>query len=191
MKTKFFWAALSLFLLSACGPMIGGIMVASNGIKDFKVAQGSLSTLKAGSHVAVLGPFDKTAKAFYICRGEEAAAFATEFNQAGLFSAELAIDTRFPEKLPTVSQFKGRTKAEVQTALELKNSPDIIMSGTILSREMVAAPANGVIMTAVYRLEFLNLADGQITVIQINAKELFQDVIPAAVKHLAKQMGKR
>lgn len=189
MKTKAFWAGLCLFFLSACGPMIGGVMVAGNGIKDFRVIQGDLSALAMGSQVAVMGPFDKTEQAFYICRGEEAAAFASAFNQFGLFSAELDVDTRFPEKLPEASQFKGRTASDIQQDLGLQKTPDLVMSGTILSRDMTAAPANGVIMTASYRLEFLNLANGQTTVIEISAQDMFQDVVPSAVRHLAEQMG--
>lgn len=191
MKTKAFWVGLSLLLLSACGPMIGGMMVADNGIKDFKVVQGDISALSPGNHVAVLGPFDKTDQAFYICRGEDAAAFASAFNQFGLFSAELDVDTRFPEKLPGAAQFKGRTPADAQKTLGLQKTPDIIMSGTILSREMTAAPAKGVIMTARYRLEFLNLTDGRTTVIEVATQDMFQDVIPSTVKHLAKQMGRK
>jgi hypothetical protein len=191
MKTKTFWAGFLLLFLSACGPMIGGMMVSSNGIKDFKVIQGDFSSLSPGSQVAVLGPFDKTDQAFYICRGEEAAAFASAFNQSGLFSAELEVDTRFPEELPGAAQFKGRTQAETRQTLGLQKTPDIVMSGTIMSRDMVAAPANGVIMTATYQLEFLNLVDGQTTVIEVTTKDLFQDVIPNIVKHLAEQMGKR
>lgn len=191
MKTKAFWAGLCLLLLSACGPMIGGMMVAGNGIKDFKVIQGDVTALQMGGQVAVLGPFDKTDQAFYICRGEDAAAFASAFNQFGLFSAELDVDTRFPEKLPAATQFKGRTPADVQQALGLQKTPDMIMSGTILSRGMTAAPAKGVIMTATYRLEFLSLDDGQTTVIEVSAQDMFQDVIPSTVKHLAKQAGGR
>jgi hypothetical protein len=191
MKTKAFWAGLCLLFLSACGPMIGGMMVAGNGIKDFKVIQGDLSALAMGSQVAVLGPFDKADQAFYICRGEDAAAFTSAFNQFGLFSAELDVDTRFPEKLPEAAQFKGRTSSDVQQALGLQKAPDIVMSGTILSRGMTAAPANGVIMTSSYRLEFLNLADGQKTVIEVSAQDMFQNVVPNTVKHLAKQMGSK
>jgi hypothetical protein len=191
MKTKAFWAGLCLLTLSACGPMIGGMMVAGNGVKDFKALQGDLSNLPSGSRVAVLGPFDKTPEAFYICRGEEAAAFTSAFNQSGLFSAELDVKTRFPDELPQASQFKGQTQAEVQKALGLQQSPDLIMSGTILSREMVAAPAQGVIMTVAYRLEFLNLGNGQTTVIEVAIKEMFQDVIPETVEYLVKQMGGR
>ncbi len=110
MKTKTFWAGVCLLMLSACGPIIGGMMVASNGVKDFNVITGDLADLPMGSRVAVLGPFDKTDEAFYICRGEDAAAFASAFNQSGLFSAELAMDTRFPTELPQAGQFKGRYK---------------------------------------------------------------------------------
>lgn len=191
MKTKAFWAGLCLLMLSACGPMIGGIMVASNGVKDFDIHQGKLTDLSTGSRIVVLGPFDKTPEAFYICRGEDAAGFTSAFNQTGLFSAELAIDTRFPDELPQARQLKGQTTAEVQKTLGLEKSPDLVMSGTILSREMVAAPAQGVIMTVAYRLEFLNLDNGRTTVIEVTTKDMFQDVIPETVEHLAKQMGGR
>lgn len=191
MKTKAFWAVFCLLLLSACGPLIGGMMVAGNGVKDFKVLQGNLADLSGNRHLAVLGPFDKTSEAFYICRGEEAAAFTSAFNLSGLFSAELDMDTRFPDVLPQAHQFKGRSQAELQRELGLKQTPDLIMTGTILKREMVAAPANGVIMTAAYRLEFLNLVNGQSTVIEVTTQELFQDVIPKTVEYLATQMRGR
>jgi hypothetical protein len=189
MKTKTFWTGLCLLMLTACGPMIGGMMVSSNGIKAFQVLEGDLSDLSPGNRVAVLGPFDKTSEAFYICRGEDAAAFASAFNQTGLFMAELAIDTRFPDELPQASQFKGRTPADLQKDLGLEEAPDLIMSGTIMKREMIAAPANGVIMTATYRLEFINLGNSQTTVIEVTTKELFQDLIPETVEHLAKKIS--
>ncbi len=188
MKTKTFWAGVCLLMLTACGPMIGGMMVSSNGVKDFQVIEGDLSDLAPNKQVAVLGPFDKTSEAFYICRGEDAAAFASAFNQTGLFMAELAVDTRFPDVLPEAGQFKGRTQAELQKDLGLEKAPDLVMSGTIMKREMVAAPANGVIMTASYRLEFLNLGNGRMTVVEVTTKELFQDVVPETVAHMAKKM---
>jgi hypothetical protein len=190
MKTKTFWAALSLMLLTACGPMIGGMMVAGNGVKDFDVLSGKLSSLPAGSRIAVLGPFDKTPEAFYICRGEEAAAFTNNFNQTGLYAAELAIDTRFPKELPQASHWQGLAPAAVQSALGLNAPPDIVMSGTILSREMVAAPAQGVIMTVAYRLEFLNLDNDQTTTLEVTVKELFQDAIPAVVDEMTTRLNR-
>ena len=146
MKTKAFWAGLCLLLLSACGPIIGGMMVSSTGVQELTVVSGDLTSLEAGSRIAVLGPFDKTPEAFYICRGEEAAAFVSAFNQTGLFRADLSIGQRFPDDLPKVAGFSGQTPAAVQAALGLKDTPDLLMGGTILSREMVTAPTQGVIM---------------------------------------------
>lgn len=187
MKTKALWAGVLLLLLTACGPIIGGMMVASNGIQAFKVVSGQLSDLPAGSRLAVLSPFDKTPQAFYICRGEEAATFTSAFNQTGLFAAELAIGSRFPEQMPSAAKWRGQTPAAVQTQLGLADPPELLMSGTILSREMVAAPAQGVIMTVAYRLEFFNLVNGQTTVIELTVKELFQNAIPQAVDEILRQ----
>lgn len=191
MKTKTFLVGLCLVMLSACGPIIGGMMVASNGVKDFKVTQGNLADLTGGSRVAILGPFDKTDEAFYICRGEDAATFASAFNQVGLFSTELAMDTRFPTELQQANQLKGRTKAELQKLLGLEKEPDLIMSGIITSRDMTAAPANGVIMKASYRLEFMNPDNSQTTVIEVTTQEMFQELILETVEHLAQQINKQ
>jgi len=193
MRTKTFWALLGLtvLLLGACGPIIGGVMVAGNGVKEFRVTSGSLATLRPGARLAVIGPFDKTAEAFYICRGEDDAYFASSFKQSGLFAAELAIPDRFPKQMPKVSDWIGKSGAEVQQALALSAAPDYLLSGTILRREMVAAPAQGVIMKVSFRLVFLELASGQTTVVEVEVQELFQDAVPAIVTELARQMGKR
>lgn len=189
MKNKLFCIGLYLCLLSACGPIIGGMMVASTKVEDFKVVQGDLSSLIKGSELVILGPFDKTPEAFYICRGEDAAAFASAFNESGVFSAQLKIESRFPEILPDVNQLTGQSTEAIVKALKLDKPPDIIMSGIILSREMVAAPAQGVIMTAAYRLKFLDLKSAEITVIEVRTKELFHDVIPLTVDYLGQQIG--
>ncbi|MDH3997576.1 MAG: hypothetical protein OET90_01945 [Desulfuromonadales bacterium] len=189
MKTKALWVGLCLLLLTACGPMIGGMMVAGTGVKSFEVVSGDLSDLQPGQQVAVLGPFDKTDQAFYICRGEEAASFTSAFNLSKLFGAELAINERFPEELPSINQFRGQSPAQVQTALGLNKTPEILMSGTILSRDMVAAPAQGVIMTVSYRLEFLDLSNGETVTLEIEVKELFQDAVPTTVEELAGRLG--
>lgn len=188
MKTKAFFAGLCVFLLTSCGPIIGGMMVAGTGVKEVTVVQGDLADLQPGSKIAVLGPFDKTPEAFYICRGEEAASFTNVFNQVGLFQAELSLDNRFPERLPKASDWQGKDAAEVQAKLGLDQRPDLIMSGTILQRQMVAAPTQGVIMDVAYRLDFLDLSNGQITTVEFVVKELFQEAIPETVNDLAKRI---
>lgn len=193
MRTKAFWAGLILavLLLGACGPIIGGIMVAGNGVKDFRVTSGSLATLRPGAKLAIIGPFDKTPEAFYICRGEDDAYFATSFKQAGLFAAELAIPDRFPKQYPKVADWRGRTPAEVQQAFKLSAPPDYLMSGTILRRDMDAAPAQGVIMKVAFRLDFLELATGKTTTVEVEVQELFQNAIPEIVREFARQLGRR
>lgn len=193
MRTKTFWAflVLAVLLLGACGPIIGSMMVAGNGIKDFRVTSGSLATLRPGARLAIIGPFDKTPEAFYICRGEDDAYFASSFKQNGLFAAELAIPDRFPKQSPKAIDWRGKTPAEVQQALQLSAPPDYVMSGTILRREMEAAPAQGVIMKVAFRLEFLELATGKITTVEANVQELFQDAIPTIVKEFGRHMGRR
>ena len=193
MRTKAFWAALGLtaLLLSACGPIIGGMMVSANGIKEFRVTSGSLATLRPGAHLAIVGPFDKTPEAFYICRGEDDAYFASSFKQSGLFAAELAIPDRFPKQLPKVADWRGKSAGEIQQALKLVDSPEYLMSGTILRREMVAAPAQGVIMKVAFRLDFLEVATGKTVSVEAGVQELFQNAVPAIAKELGRQMGHR
>ena len=189
MKTKAFWAGFCLLLLSGCGPIIGGMMVASTGVKDFTVVRGDLEGMRPGAKLAVLGPFATTAESFYICRGEEAANFTTEFNQLGLFQAELSMASRFPEQPIDLGVWAGRQPAEVARALSLKAVPEWLMTGTILHRQMVAAPAQGVIMHVTYRLEFLELGSGQTVILEVAVKELFQDAVPATVEDLARRLG--
>lgn len=193
MRTKAFWAGLTLtaLLLGACGPIIGRVMVSGNGVKAFRVTGGSLATLRPGARLAVIGPFDKTPEAFYICRGEDDAYFASSFRQSGLFAAELAIPDRFPKQLPKASDWRGKTPTEVQQALHLSAPPDYVMSGTILRREMVAAPTEGIIMKVAFRLDFLELATGKTTTVEADVQELFQDAIPAIVKELGRNLGRR
>jgi len=184
MKTKAFWGVVLLMLLAGCGPIIGGMMVAGNGIKEFQVVSGDLADLKGNLQLAVLGPFAKTDRAFYICRGEEAASFASLLDSTTEFSAEAAIPDRFPKQLPTTIMFHGQSPAQVQAALGLKSPPTLLLSGTILLREMVTAPAQGVIMHVAYRLEFFNLESNRTTIDEVEVKELFQDAIPAVVNEL-------
>jgi hypothetical protein len=181
----------TLLLLSACGPIIGSMMASSNGVKEFRVISGNLAALRPGARLAVLGPFATTPASFEICRGEEAAAFAASFNQTGLFAAELAMTNRLAKPTPRSADWVGQTPASVQKAMGLANPPDILMSATILHREMVAAPAQGVIMKVGYRLDFLELNGGKTVTVEVSVQQMFQDAVPASVTELAKNLGRR
>jgi len=191
MRTKAFLAMVALLLLSACGPIIGSMMTSSNGIKEFRVVSGNLTALRPGARLAVLGPFATTPASFEICRGEEAASFAANFNQTGLFATELAMTNRLAKPTPRSADWLGQSPASVQKAMGLANPPDILMSATILHREMVAAPAHGVIMKVGYRLDFLELNSGQTVTVEVSVQQMFQDAVPASVTELAKRLGRR
>lgn len=180
-----------LLPLSACGPIIGSMMASSNGIKEFRVIKGSLDTLRPGAKVAVLGPFATTQASFEICRGEEAAAFVSNFNLVGLFPSELAMANRLVDTPPRAADWRGETPSSVQKALGLSTPPEVLMSATILSREMVPAPAKGIIMKVAYRLDFLELTSGKETSLEISVQQMFKDAVPASVEALVQHVGRR
>jgi len=168
--------------------MMGGMMTASNGVKEFNLERGSLETLKPGSRLAVLGPFATTPSSFEICRGEEAAIFTSVFNQTGLFSAELAMNSRFSEESTQVADWHGKSPQSIKETFSLDNPPDVLMSAVILYREMIPAPTKGIVMKVGYRLDFLDLATGKETSVEIMVQEMFNDAVPSSVDALAKHI---
>jgi len=188
MKIVNLFLGFSLLVLTACGPIIGGMMASGGGVKDFKVTSGNLSDLKPGSHIVVLGPFDTTDMAFHICHGEDAAALSGAFNRSGLFISTLKIDERFPEPYPVVNSYQGQTAQQVQAALALEQAPDLLLSGIIMKREMVTAPAQGVMMRVRYQLNLLVLATGKLVQIEVEANDLFEKCVPEIVAKLQEQI---
>jgi len=188
MKVKFAVTIMIVLLLAACGPIIGGVMVSSNGVKDFKVTTGQLSDLNAGSRVLIVAPFATTPESFYICRGEDASVFVDAFNEIGLFSADFHMESRFEDNQKLIAELKKKSADEIKSSLHLRDTPQILLTGTILRRETVAAPAQGVIMAVAYRLEFYNLDTAKKTVVEIDIKDKFQECIRTAVKKLTEQI---
>ncbi len=178
-----------LLLFAGCGPIIGASMVAGGGAKDFTLVSGQLKNLKPGSRVLVVAPFAKTDQAFYICRGEEAANFTSIFNDTGLFQADFHLSDRFAKESNLVDQLKQKAPAQIQSELGLAEPPDLLMSGVILNRSMVAAPAQGIMMDVGYRLEFYDLRSQNTTSVEIQVKDLFQECIGDAVNALMNQIS--
>lgn len=178
--------ALSLLSLSGCGPIIGQLMRASEGVKDFKVIHGNLGQLQVGSNLLVVGPFAKAPGAYYFSRGDDAAAFPEAINKTGLFKTELYVGLKFTDgdKLSSLRHMSGK---QLSQELSLTNVPDYIMYGTILERDTIVAPTRGIIMRVGYRLEFLNLADKSSVVVEVTVKEPFRDCITTVATEIAKQ----
>lgn len=173
--------------LAACGPIYGQMMLADNGIKDFSVRKGRLSDLRRGESILVYGPFAKTGDAFYICRGEDAAHFATEMQKAG-FKTELYIEHTFKNLQQTASALRGMTPEQLRSELQLDILPDKILFGTILTRHFSVAPARGVEARQSFRLEFFDLKGRDPLVVEIASEEMVQDSIPGMVAELRRRL---
>lgn len=177
-----------LLSLVSCGPIIGQMMRMADGVKNFQVVSGDLATLRKGQHILVVGPFDTAPGAWDIARGDEAATFPMEMNRAGFFTAELHMGDRYGKASKVVAEVKGKTAAQMKNDYELEAEPEMVMFGTVLSRETIVAPTRGIIMEVTYRLEFYNPATAKSTMVIITVHEHFKDCIKVVVEELARRV---
>lgn len=181
MKRLLLLSSLFVFTLSACGPIIGQVMRGGEGASIEQVVAGDVTDLQAGGRLLVFGPFAKTREAFYICRGEEASAFAEHIADKGFFRTDLTIVPGFADTADAVSRLKAQSAVTIQKELGLESAPELILFGTILKRSMNVAPTRGVIQDVTYRLEFYNLKTRSSTIIDVKSKLSFKDCVPAVV----------
>lgn len=184
MKKHLLSIFLIVVLLAGCGPIIGAGMVAGGGVKELQTVKGELNQLTPGKQLLVLGPLAKTERAYYICRGDEAAELTTQFNDTGLFKADLYMGDRYADNAQRFQALRQNTPEQIKAELGLTSAPDILLTGVILHRSTVAAPAQGVLMDVGYRLKFYDLQTQQEVVIEASIKDLFQDCIPGLVAEL-------
>jgi len=177
-----------LLILAACGPIIGQLMRVADGVKNFQVVGGDLSSLRKGAHVLVVGPFDLAPGAWEIARGDEAALFATEFNRAEFFNAELHMGDRYAPAAKGIAEAKAKSAAQLKADYGLEAEPDVLMFATVLNRDTIVAPARGVIMEVAYQLEFFNPATGKSAVVRVTVREQFKDCIKLVVAELTRQV---
>jgi hypothetical protein len=177
-----------LLALGACGPIIGQLMRMADGVKNFQVASGDLADMRKGQQILVVGPFAMAPGAWEIARGDEAAFFANEFDRAGFFNAELHMGDRYANAAKIVGEVKSRSAAQLKADYALEVEPDVVMFGTVLSRETIVAPTRGIIMEVGYRLEFFNPGTGKSTVVLVTVHEQFKDCIKMVVEELARRV---
>lgn len=189
MKKLIFALLLFSFFAVGCGPMIGQVMVSGAGLKSFDVVSGPTPQVKRGTSILVFGPFDKTADAFYICRGEDAAKFSDEFIRLGLKS-ELYLGYGSAPQVK-LADAKKMSPEELRSALGLATAPDYLLSGTLERRKMNVAPAQGVIMDEAYRLELLDLRTHSTSQYHAAVKDLAQKTIPDVAEALVQRLGVR
>ncbi len=190
MNAKRFAAIGLVLLLTACGPILGGLMKIEEGIKQFEVRSGSLSDLRPGRSLLVFGPFAKTDEAFYICRGEDAAQFNAEFVRAGLFRSELYLERDYKALEQTARRLRATAPEQLKTDLGLDIVPDTILFATLTRRETTVAPARGVVMEESFRLEFYDTRAGTSTVLEVAVRDLAERCIPTLVKEFAERLGR-
>jgi len=177
-----------LFLLTACGPIIGQFERAGEGIKSFEVVQGKLSDLKGESSLLVLGPFGKTSDAYYICRGEDAARYDEEFNKTGLFRSELYVERNRQNIGKIVQDIRAKTPMEIKDEFGLAFPPEKVLIGTLLNRKTTVAPTRGVIMSEGYRLEFYDTRFQKSVIIEVFVKTRPESTVPSAVKEITSRI---
>ena len=187
MKKSLLAFVLLVFLLSGCGPIIGQFMGSGEGLNSFEVVSGQPPQVKAGASILVFGPFAKTADAFYLCRGEDAAKFSDEFIRHGLRS-ELYLAHGSAGRV-TLVEAKKMSGEQLRTALGLTTPPDYLLSGTLTLRKMTVAPAHGVVMEEAYELEILDLRTQASSHYRAAVKDLAQETIPDVAAALVKKLG--
>ena len=189
MRLRNIIALLVLSVLTvSCGPIMGQMMRMSEGIKSFEVTAGSISDLKKGQNLLVIGPFAKTDTAYYIARGDEAAIFPREFEKTGFFAAESHLEFKYNDLNEMISALRSKNAAALKDDLGLQRMPDIIMFGTILDRDTIVAPMRGIIMRVSYRLEFFNVQTKSSTIIEITIKDRFRDCISRVAQEIVKRV---
>jgi hypothetical protein len=187
MKPRIILTLLFLLILSACGPIIGQMMKASEGISQYDVTSGNLSSLRPEGTLLVYGPFAKTKDAFYISRGEDAANFSAELQEQGVIQTRLFIERNFDRLEQTANELRGKNPEQIQNDLGLERRPHIILFGTILYRKTIIAPARGVIMDVGYRLEFYDIGSRKSTIVEVSIKDLAENCIPRIVEEIVRR----
>ncbi len=175
-------------LLSGCGPVIGQVMRIADGLKEFELTQGKIEDLAGGGELLVYGPFAKTSKAFYICRGEDAAHFAEELVKAGLFQSSLRLDREELDPSRAAALLKTLGAEELRQKFGLEKAPEKVLLGTILYRRTIVAPTRGVVMDVGYRLEFYDPRSRQSTVIEVAVRDLAERTVPRLVEELTRRL---
>lgn len=174
--------------LSACGPILGQAMKVTEGttVAD---AGGSAADIRTGSRLAILSPFPKSPDAFYIVKGEDEGRFAEEFNRLGLFRAQV-VSGNFPAGPEAGKALGSKLPSDLKREMSLDAEPEILLSGTLLSRKTYVAPARGVVMAVSWRLTFHDLRTGKSWTVDAESKELAEETIPRIVARIGKKLGR-
>lgn len=185
MKTHRFAAIVLLGLvLTGCGAVLGQIMGATTGVKDFRVVQGDVREFGAVKTVLVFAPFEKAEGAWAICRGEDEALLAQGLAKEGMYQAEYYLERDLDAPAATLKTLQSETPERIRESLKLKAAPEAILSGVLLARDETVAPTVGVIQDLRLRLDLRTLATGKTSSVEIAVRALHRDLLPMIAKEL-------
>jgi hypothetical protein len=178
----------ALFAFAACGPILGLLSKTTEGTSA-RTVDGDPAAIRAGARLAILSPFPKTKDGFYIVKGEDERRFAEEFNRLGFFRAEAGSGSA-PVDADGAKALASKSPSEIKTALGLASEPDVLLTGTLLSRKTYVAPLRGVVMAVSWRLVFTDLRSGRSWTVDAESKELAEETIPRVVERIGARIGR-
>ncbi|HEY5996134.1 MAG TPA: hypothetical protein VIU29_03895 [Candidatus Deferrimicrobiaceae bacterium] len=178
----------ALFTLAACGPVLGLLSKTTEGT-DVRTVDGDPAAIRAGSRLAILSPFPKTKEGFYILKGEDERRFAEEFNRLGYFKAEAGSGS-IPVDSDGAKALASKSPSGIKAELGLAAEPDVLLTGTLLSRKTYVAPMRGVVMAVSWRLVFTDLRSGRSWTVDARSKELAEETIPRIVGRIGDRIGR-
>ncbi len=164
-----------LLVMVSCGPIIGQMTRLGDGIKNFQVVSGSLSSLERGKKLMVVGPFATGEGAYYIARGDDAVFFYRDFKRNGFWEPELYVGDRNQDAEEVKNSLRSLRGAALKDKLGLNAVPDFILFGEITERSTFVAPTRGLLQRVGYRLEIVNTANGSSTVVEAVVRARFPD----------------
>lgn len=190
MKTmRLLLAIVLLAALSGCGPIYSSISKSSEGIQEFKVVKGNLSSLKPGGNLLVYGPFAKTGNAYYIAKGEDASQFNGRIAQAGFQKSELYLERNYKDLEQTAALMRQKSPAQLKADYNLDVEPATILFGTIVQRGPVTVMPFRAVMPETFRLEFFDVAAKTSTVVEVRVKMRYEEIVPSIVEEIMRRSG--
>lgn len=170
------------FLLCSCGIIIGSVMTAGGGVDSIEVVSGDAAKFHSGKNLLMVAPFQLGDDGYYVSRGDDAANLVKAMNGAKLFNAKMLFGMDYDNLAAVTQKYKAMSAQKLQKAAKLESPPDYLLTATILSRDTIVAPMQGVMMEVSYRFELLELQTGEVLVVEVEAEDLFREVAPAIVE---------
>ncbi|MBU0674932.1 MAG: hypothetical protein KJ950_09845 [Proteobacteria bacterium] len=180
----------SLLLLSGitgCGPLVGQLMKLTEGVREIKIVDGDPLVFKKGVTILVV-PFSAGGK-YPVYGDSDAAAFQRALSGSGYATATLWPGNGGEDAGAAIAEIRSMPANELPPVGGLGENPDLVLFGTVLTRDIMIAPMRGRIMRVRYRLEFFEPVDKYSLIVEIEVRAHLKSAIGLAVQELIGQVG--